>query len=84
MLTLLFKHLLLLVTILQSGKNHTIGENLIFPSIKDVIYCMFGETYVKKNAILLSNDTISHRIKEISNDIEKTILKNINDTHYDS
>ncbi|VVC38458.1 Hypothetical protein CINCED_3A000717 [Cinara cedri] len=29
--------------IARNGKNHTIGENLILPSIKDAVSCMFGE-----------------------------------------
>lgn len=67
--------------IARSGKNHTIGENMILPSIKDAVHCMFGEKYVNKiNAIPLSNDTVSRRIKDISYDIEKTILKDINNS----
>ncbi|XP_060855173.1 zinc finger BED domain-containing protein 5-like [Metopolophium dirhodum] len=67
--------------IARSGKNHTIGENLILPSIKDAVHCMFGEKYVNKiNAIPLSNDTVSRRIKDISYDIEETILKDINNS----
>jgi hypothetical protein len=29
--------------IAKSGKNHTIGENLILPSIKDAVSCMFDK-----------------------------------------
>ncbi|CAI6344391.1 unnamed protein product [Macrosiphum euphorbiae] len=65
----------------KSCKNHTIGENLILPSIKEAVSCMFEKDYVNKiNAILLSNDTVSRRIKDISNDIEETLRKGINDS----
>jgi len=67
--------------IAKSGKNHTISENLILPSIKDAVSCMFEKDYVNKiNSIPLSNDTVSRRIKDISNDIEETLLKGINDS----
>jgi hypothetical protein len=66
--------------ITKSGKNHTVGENLILPSIKDAVSCMFEKDSVNKiNSIPLSNDTVSRRIKDISNDIEETLLKGIND-----
>jgi hypothetical protein len=67
--------------IARSGKNHTISENLILPRIKDAVHCMFREKHVSKiNAILLSNDIVCRRIKDISNDIEETILKDINNS----
>lgn len=67
--------------IAKSGKNHTIGENLILPSIKDSFHCMFGEKHFNKiNATPLLNDTVCRRIKDISNDIEETIIKGINDS----
>lgn len=51
----------------KNGKNHTIGENLFLPRIKDAVSCVFGKDYVHKiNAIPLSNDTVSRRIKDIS------------------
>lgn len=67
--------------IAKSGKNHTIGENLILTSIKDAVSCMFGKDHVHKiNSIPLSNDTVSSRFKDISNDIEEAILKDISDS----
>jgi hypothetical protein len=59
----------------------TFGENMILPSIKDAVSCMFEKDYVNKiNSIPLSNDTVSCRINNISNDIEETLLKGINDS----
>lgn len=67
----------------KNGKNHTIGENLILPSNKDAVTCMFGKDYVQKiNAISLSNVTISCRYKDISRNIEEAILKDIDDGQF--
>lgn len=42
---------------------------------------MFGEDYVDKiNAILFFNDTVSHRIKDMSDAIEEIMLKDIDDS----
>jgi len=42
---------------------------------------MFEKDYVNKiNSIPLSNDTVSRRTKDISNGIEETLLKDINDS----
>ncbi|XP_071056888.1 zinc finger BED domain-containing protein 5-like [Onthophagus taurus] len=69
--------------IARNGKNHTIGENLILSSFKDAVVCMFGNEYVQKiNAIPLSNDTVSRRIKEISANMEETLIKEINHSQY--
>jgi|UniRef100_A0A2S2QK75 hypothetical protein len=65
--------------IAKCGKNHTIAEDLISPCIKDTVQCMFGEKNVKKiNSIPLSNNTISRRIQDISEDIELTVIDRIN------
>lgn len=69
--------------IAKIGKNQTIGENLILPSIKDAVSCMFGKYYVQQiNAIPLSNDTVSRRIIDISHNIEETILKDMDDGQF--
>lgn len=64
--------------IAKCGKNHTIAENLVLPCIKDVVRCMLGEDQEKKiNNIPLSNNTISRRIQDMSDDVEQTIISRI-------
>ncbi|XP_067133808.1 zinc finger BED domain-containing protein 5-like [Centruroides vittatus] len=60
--------------IAKSGKSHTIGENLIKPSIS-----AFMKTILEKDdedvvAMPLSNNTVSRRIDEMGNDIEKQLV----------
>ena len=56
--------------IAKQKKAHTIGENLVLPAAKIIVYCVFGDESVKKlNSISLSNNTVQRRIEEMSVDI---------------
>ncbi|XP_067138659.1 zinc finger BED domain-containing protein 5-like [Centruroides vittatus] len=60
--------------IAKSGKSHTIGENLIKPSIS-----AFMKTILEKDdedvvAMPLSNNTVSRRIDEMGDEIEKQLV----------
>lgn len=69
--------------IAKSGKNHTIAENLIFPCIKDAVGCMLGEESARKiDTIPVSNSTISRRIRDMSDDIEETVITRIKNSKY--
>ena len=51
----------------KAKKPHTIAEDLILPSCKDIVHTMLGEESVKKlNPISLSYNTVQRRISEIS------------------
>ncbi|CAG4981385.1 unnamed protein product [Colias eurytheme] len=53
--------------IARAGKPHTIGEDLVLPSIKDAVGAMFGEKEVKEiKRILLSNNTVVRRIDKMA------------------
>lgn len=69
--------------IAKSGKNHTIGEDLIAPCIKDAVQCMFGQDFVRKvNSIPLSNNTVSRRIRDISEYIEEKVVQQLKDSDF--
>ncbi|KAI6651159.1 zinc finger BED domain-containing protein 5-like [Oopsacas minuta] len=60
--------------IAQEKKPHTIAENLILPSCKDIVHCILGDSAEKKLASLpLSNDTIKRRITDMADDIEQQL-----------
>lgn len=64
--------------IAKNGKNHTVAENLISGCIKDAVKCMLGEEYVGKiDKIPLSNNTVSRRIRDMSDDIETSVAQKI-------
>lgn len=64
--------------IAKHGKNHTAAENLIFNCIKDAVSCMLGEEHVKKiEKIPLSNNTVSRRIRDMSNYVETSVVEKI-------
>lgn len=61
--------------IAKSGKNHTIGENLILPAAAEIVSCMFGEKEAKRiKAIPLSNDTVSRRISDMAYDTKEQLV----------
>ena len=62
----------------KAKKPHTIAEDLILPSCKDIVRTMLGEESVKKlNPISLSNNTVQRRISEISTDIKEQVILEI-------
>lgn len=69
--------------IAKSGKNHTIAETLISACVKDAVSCMLGEEHARTLATIpLSNNTISRRIQDMSDDVEETIIKRIKSSNF--
>lgn len=69
--------------IAKRGKNHTIAEDLIAPCIKDAVQCMFGQDYVRKiNTIPFPNNTVSRRIKDMSDNIEETVIQKLKNSQF--
>ncbi|XP_065665555.1 zinc finger BED domain-containing protein 5-like [Hydra vulgaris] len=63
--------------IAKSGKNHTIGEQLIKPSISTFVKTVFGKDDKDVNIMPLSNNTVSRRIDEMSKDVEIQLIKKL-------
>ena len=63
--------------IAKSGKNHTIGEQLIKPSISTFVKTVFGKDDQDLKTMPLSNNTVSSRIDEMSKDVEKQLIEKL-------
>ncbi len=58
------------------GKPHTIAETLILPAAQDMCRIMIGDSAAAKlGAVPLSNDTVSRRIEDMSNDIREQLIE---------
>ncbi|XP_067133604.1 zinc finger BED domain-containing protein 5-like [Centruroides vittatus] len=65
----------LLIT--KSGKSHTIGKNLIKPSISAFLKTVLDKDDKDVKAMPLSNNTVSRRIDKMSEDIEKQLVEKL-------
>ncbi|XP_065664413.1 SCAN domain-containing protein 3-like [Hydra vulgaris] len=64
-------------------KPHTIVESLIIPACCEMVKIMFGDEATKKiMKIPRSNDTIKNKIKNMSDDIEKTVADKLFKRHF--
>ncbi|CAK1552921.1 unnamed protein product [Leptosia nina] len=67
---------LISLRIARAGKHHTIGEDLVLPSIKDAVGAMFGEQKIKEiERIALSNNTVARRIDEMAEWTEDELIQ---------
>ncbi|XP_076030401.1 zinc finger BED domain-containing protein 5-like [Oratosquilla oratoria] len=61
--------------IAKAGKPHTIGEELILPSISVVFSTVMQQSPQQiTSCIPLSNDTVSKRIDEMAGDVENQLV----------
>ncbi|XP_034277935.1 zinc finger BED domain-containing protein 5-like isoform X1 [Pantherophis guttatus] len=64
--------------IARAMKPHTIAEDLLLPTAKDIVRVMIGDEFVKKlSPISLSNDTVRRRIDDMSADILDQVIQEI-------
>lgn len=74
---------LISLRIARSGKPHTIGEDLVLPSIKDTVGAMFGEKEGKEiERIPLSNNTVARRIGEMAEWVEDELIRRVVGSKY--
>ncbi|CAM4590106.1 unnamed protein product [Lepidochelys olivacea] len=67
----------------KASEVHTMAESLIGPCIKDVVHCMLREKAAKRiDMIPLSNNMLSQRIKDMSNNVETTIVHRVKNSPY--
>ncbi|GFV11239.1 SCAN domain-containing protein 3 [Trichonephila clavipes] len=66
--------------IARCKKPHTIAEELILPAAIEIVETMFGDNFAKElQSIPLSNDTVSRRIDDISEDVEQQLFGKLRD-----
>lgn len=64
--------------IAKCKKPHTIGETLILPAAVDIVSTMFGDGFAQQlKSIPLSNDTVSRRISDISEDLNEQLMEKL-------
>ncbi|GFX07939.1 SCAN domain-containing protein 3 [Trichonephila clavipes] len=63
--------------IAKSRKNHTIGENLIKSSISAFLKTVLEKDYKDVKAMPLRKNTVSRRIDEMGEDIEKQLVEKL-------
>ena len=62
--------------IAKAKKPHTIAEELLLPATKDIVRVMLGAEYANKlNTISLSNNTVSRRIDDMSDDKMEQVIQ---------
>lgn len=67
----------------QSKKPHTIAEELILPSAIDMVSTMIGESAANQlKNIPLSNNTISRRIHDISENINEQLISKLKNKNF--
>ena len=68
----------------RKGKPHTIGEELILPSVKEVLDTVLHHkafsTVIK--SIPLSNNTVQRRVDEMASDIEDSLCSIMTNTEF--
>lgn len=63
--------------IAKAGKNHTVGEDLIKPSISAFLKTVLGKEENDVKAMPLSNDSVKRRIDEMSDDVEAQLVEKL-------
>ena len=68
--------------IAKCSKAHTIGEQLIIPAVTEILSTVFKVDTSKLRSVPLSNNTMSRRIDEMSDDIEANLCLKLQETEF--
>ncbi|XP_008178224.1 protein FAM200B-like [Acyrthosiphon pisum] len=69
--------------IAKTKKPHSIGESLVLPAAIKIVTAMHGEAYANDlKSIPLSDNTVSRRISNISDDILKQLLNRLRSNYF--
>ncbi|CAL9694137.1 unnamed protein product [Knipowitschia caucasica] len=69
--------------IAQTGKPHTIGEDLILPAAKEMVNMVIGENAANKlNVISLSDNTVKRRIDDMAEDVLNQLVTRIKESRF--
>ena len=67
----------------KNKKPHIIAEELIIPAAKVLVKRVIGDEAVSKlNSVSVSNNTIQRRITEMSTDIKKQVIMEVQGSKY--
>ncbi|CAL9700336.1 unnamed protein product [Knipowitschia caucasica] len=69
--------------IAQTGKPHTIGEDLILPAAKEMVNMVIGENAANKlNVISLSDNTVKRRIDDMAENVLNQLVTRIKESRF--
>ena len=68
--------------IAKYGKPHTIGENLIIPTVKKIISTIFSNSIDIISDIPLNNNSVSRRIDKMADEITGTLVAELKSTKF--
>jgi len=69
--------------IAKTKKPHSIDESLVLPAAMKIVSIMHGESYTNKlKMILLSRDTVSRRIENMSDNIKSQLLNRLRGNYF--
>ena len=74
----LYVSYLISLRIAKAGKPHTIGETVVFPTIKDTVKLFFDNKGKKEiESIPISNSMVTCRIDEMSQWVDNRVIEQV-------
>lgn len=71
------------LVIAKNGKPHTIGETLVLPAAKEIVWRVLGDKALKEvEKVSLSNDTVKRRIDDMLLNVKNKLLLYLKDCNF--